>query len=165
MDVTSVTGSSWKLGEITDLEKEKQGIVIALTLPKMDETGIREKVFDELTIADLKKENGLDLLLEFMDKKLKKDDLADSWEKFKDFEEYKRTEQSIAEYISKFDQKYKKMVKKEMTLPEEILAFMLLKRANLSNEERLLVLTGMDYSKKNELYEHCLLYTSDAADE
>ena len=89
---------AWR--EITDLEKEKQGIAIALTLPEEDETGIREKVFDELTIADLKKENGLDLLLQFMDKKLKKDDLADSWEKFNDFEEYKRTEQSIAEYIS-----------------------------------------------------------------
>ena len=142
---------AWR--EITDLEKEKQGIAIALTLPEEDETGIREKVFDELTIAKLKAENGLDLLLQFMDRKLKKDDLADSWEKFNDFEEYKRTEQSIAEYISKFDQKYKKMVKKGMTLPAEILAFMLLKRANLSNEERLLVLTGMDYSKKDELYE------------
>ena len=54
---------------------------------------------------------------------------------------------SIVEYISKYDQKYKKMIKKGITLLAEILAFMLLKRANLSNEERLLLSTGMDYSK------------------
>ena len=89
-----------------------------------------------------------------MGSKLKKDDLADSWEKFNDFEEYKcENEQSISEYISKFDQKYNKIVKKGMKLPSEILAFKLLKRANLNHEEHLLVLTGMDYSKRNELYE------------
>ena len=89
---------AWR--EITDLDKKKQGIAIALTLPEDDESGIREKVFDELSIADLKAEDGLDKLLTFMDKKLKKDDLADSWEKFSSFEEYQRKEQSITEYIS-----------------------------------------------------------------
>ena len=143
--------------EITDLEAEKQGIAIALTLPEDDESGIREKVFDELSITDLKGQDGLDKLLTFMDKKLKKDDLADSWEKFSTFEEYEKKEQSITEYISKFDQNYNKMSKKGMTLPSEILAFKLLKQANLGNEERLLVLTGMDYKNKKELYEQAKL--------
>jgi len=146
---------AWR--EITDLEKKKQGIAIALTLPEDDESGIREKVFDELSIADLKADDGLDKLLTFMDKKLKKDDLADSWEKFSSFEEYQRKEQSITEYISKFDQNYNKLVKKGMTLPSEILAFKLLKQANLESEERLLVLTGMDYTNKQEHYEHAKL--------
>ena len=145
---------AWR--EITDLEKEKQGIAIALTLPE-DEERIREKVFDELSIADLKGEDGLDKLLTFMDKKLKKDDLADSWEKFSVFEEYERKEQAITEYISKFDQNYNKILKKGMALPSEILAFKLLKQANLGSEERLLVLTGMDYKNKKELYEQAKL--------
>ena len=40
----------WK--EITDISKDKQGIVIviALSLPEEDESQIREKVFDQITI-------------------------------------------------------------------------------------------------------------------
>ncbi|ESO92708.1 hypothetical protein LOTGIDRAFT_175654 [Lottia gigantea] len=46
-----------------------------------------------------------------------------------------------------------KMEKKNIQLPQEILAFRLLKRANITPEERLLVLTGMDYNKIDKLYE------------
>ena len=38
----------WK--EITDLSKDKQGIVIALSLPEEDESQIREKGFDQIAI-------------------------------------------------------------------------------------------------------------------
>ena len=92
---------AWK--EVTDIKKEKQGIVVALSLPEYDENGIRERVFDEMKIDDLKKDDGLNLLIAFMDKHLGKDDLAYSLEKFEDFEEYRRKAgQSMAEYIPKF---------------------------------------------------------------
>ena len=45
------------------------------------------------------------------------------------------------------------MQKKKMTLPSEILAFQLLKKANITKEERLFVLTGMNYEQKSTLYE------------
>ena len=34
-------------GELTDLPKSKQGIVVALSFPEDDETHIRERVFDQ----------------------------------------------------------------------------------------------------------------------
>ena len=40
-----------------------------------------------------------------------------------------------------------------MTLPSEILAFKLLKKANITKEERLLVLPAMNYEQKSTLYE------------
>ena len=40
-----------------------------------------------------------------------------------------------------------------MTLPPEILAFKLLRKANITKEEKLLVLTGMNYEIKTTLYE------------
>ena len=40
-----------------------------------------------------------------------------------------------------------------MVLPSEILAFKLLKRANISKEEKMLVLTGINYANKITLYE------------
>ena len=59
----------------------------------------------------------------------------------------------IKDYISTFDQKYKKIVKLNMNLPSEILAFKLLKHVNLNKHEHMIVLTGIDYSKKDTLYE------------
>ena len=59
----------------------------------------------------------------------------------------------IKDYISAFDQKYKKIAKLNMKLPSEILAFKLLKHANLNKDEHMIVFTGMGYSKKDTLYE------------
>ncbi len=58
-------------------------------------------------------------------------------------------DQSISKFIAKFDQKYKKMAKMDMKLPPAILGFKLLQKANISKSERMLVLTGMDYSKSS----------------
>lgn len=143
---------AWK--EVTELDKKKQGVAIALSLPENDESQIREKVFDQLNLEDLKKETGLKTLIEFLDKHLAKDDLADSLEKFEDFEDFKRSDgQSVNEYISIFDAKYRKIEKKNMKLPPEILAFKLLKRSQISKEERMIVLTGMNFENKETLYE------------
>ena len=57
--------------EITDIAKEQQGI---LSLPEDTECNIREQVFDELTINDLKAEARFEILLTFLDTKLAKYD-------------------------------------------------------------------------------------------
>ena len=44
-------------------------------------------------------------------------------------------------------------MKKGLKLPSEILAFKLLKRAQITKEEKLLVLTGMDYGNRATLYD------------
>lgn len=83
-----------------------------------------------------------------------KDDLADSVEKFDDFYDFQRNEgQTIQECIVMFDSKYRKIEKKDMSLPSEILAFKLLKKANITKEEKLLVLTGINFDNKASLYE------------
>ena len=63
--------------EITDISKSKQGIVIALSLSENDETQISDKIFDKISIYDLKSDDGLRILLNFLDQHLGKDDLTD----------------------------------------------------------------------------------------
>lgn len=143
---------AWR--EITELSKTEQGIAVALSLPEEDESQIKDKVFHKISLDDLKSEDGLNILITFMDNHLAKDDLADSLEKFEDFDDYRRKEgQTIQEYIAMFDSKYRKVEKKYMPLPPEILAFKLLKKANISRDEKLLVLTGMNFENKHGLYE------------
>ena len=55
-------------------------------------------MFDQIPVDDLKSDDGLTVLLKFLDQHLAKDDLTDSLEKFEDFEDFKRADgQSINE--------------------------------------------------------------------
>lgn len=57
-------------------------------------------------------------VITFLDNHLAKDDLADSLEKSEDLEDFERSDgQSINEYISIFDAKYRKIKKKNIKLP------------------------------------------------
>ena len=143
---------AWEL--VTDVPQAKRGTVIALSLPDNDSSKIREQVFEELSIDDLGKETGLKILLDFMDLKLGKEDLEDSLEKYEEFKNYKRSKnQKITEFIIEFEQKYNRIAKKDIKLPGEILAFELLSNANISKQDKMLVLTGIDFSQKSTLFD------------
>ena len=49
--------------------------------------------------------------------------------------------------------KYRKLEKLNINLPQEILAFKMLGKANISREMRLIVLTGIDFAEKDMMYE------------
>ena len=54
---------AWR--EITEFRKSKQSIAVALSLPEDDENQIKDKVFDQISLDELKGENGLNILLTF----------------------------------------------------------------------------------------------------
>ena len=139
---------------LTSLEKKKQGLAVALSLPEDGVENIREKVFENVAIEDLQAEDGLKKLLKFMDDYLTIDDIADSWGKFEEFEDCQRKEgDSMNKFINDFDSKYNKIKVKGIVITPVILAFKLLRQAKLRSEERLLVLTGMNFAKQETLYE------------
>ena len=138
---------------VTDVPAEKRAVVLALSLEGC-EGNICEKVFASVKLVDMKKDDGLEKVLEFLDAELGKDDLEDCLAKFEDFEDYvKSPSESINQYISNFDQKVSKIKAKGIKLPSEVLAFKLMRRAGLTKEEKLLVISGLNYEKKDDLYE------------
>ena len=52
---------------ITEVAAEKQCGTVAFSLPNEHETRIREKVFNEISLDDMKKADGLKTLKTFMD--------------------------------------------------------------------------------------------------
>lgn len=155
--------------KITDTPPEKQATLLALSLPEEDDglsaVSIRDLVMDELDENAAKYENkevekdtqvaqGLLDILEFMKSKLAKDDLEDCIEKFYAFDTYVRApDQNIADYIKQYDERYRQMKKKGTTLPSEVLAFKLLRSANLSDNDQSLVKTGMNFEQRDHLFE------------
>ena len=59
----------------------------------------------------------------------------------------------IQEYICTFDTKYKKIEKKGVIYPSEILAFQLVKKANITRKEKALVFAGVNFKNRTTIYE------------
>ena len=58
----------------------------------------------------------------------------------------------MEEFILEFEKRYNRIKQKEMALPTCVLAFKLLDASGLSHRDRQLVLTGVDYSNKDSMY-------------
>ena len=144
--------AAWEI--VTKLEKKDRGVHVALSLPSKGHKSVRKKVFEDLTLMDMTKEEGLKELTNYMDSLFSKDDLAECWTLYVEFDDCVRKEdQTMCKYISNFDDAYKKIAKQGVVIPSLILAFKLLKGAKLNEDERLLVITGIDYKNKETMYE------------
>ena len=139
--------------EATDTEKKKHGILVALSLPEDDVSQIRDKVFNEIELANLKLDDGLKKLLEYLDGQFAKDDLTETYERYIEFERCKRDKnQKINDFILEYEKKHNALKKKNAKYPEIILAMKLIDNSNLTCVDRKLVLSGMDYTKADELF-------------
>ena len=112
--------------------KKKQGGALFLTL-----TGkARQAVLAEVTRDELKKETGLEAVLKCLDELYLKDDDQSGYAAYDDFTNYRRpVNTSIQDYIVDFNIKYGKIKSFKMELPDGVLAYYLLKCANLTEEQ------------------------------
>ena len=84
------------------LRKKKQRLAIPLSLPE-DDSNIRHKVFNEINISDLSKEDGVDTLIKFLEKMYKEDELFAAYETWAEFDHYRQTEKiPMEEYVTEF---------------------------------------------------------------
>lgn len=120
----------WK--EITDLSKNKQALAVHLTLK-----GQAKEVANQVSTSDKKKDDGLEILLAKLDGAFLKEPERRKFIAYQKFEECTRKEaMPICEFMRVFDTKYFKMKEKGMELPDEVLAFRLVKNCNLTEVQR-----------------------------
>ena len=120
----------WK--EITDLGVKKQALAVHLTLK-----GPAKEVANQVSTEDKKKENGLEILIKKLDEAFLKEPERRKFMAYQDFEECVRKEgMSICDFMREFDTKYFKMREKKMELPDEVLAFRLVKNCKLTEVQR-----------------------------
>ena len=140
--------------KITSVKEENRGMVIALSLPDTGYKNIKEKVFSEISTDDLSKAGSFKTVTDFLDKHFKKDSLETVWEKFVDFQNCKRSDKvPVSDFIANFDSKYNLIKLEGLTLPPCILAFQLLFNANITEDDRKLVCTGINYKEQEKMYE------------
>ena len=137
----------WEL--VTSVEVKEQGIVVLLD--SLDGNAKAEKAVSEVTAAELNVENGLNLMLEKLDKVFQEDTIDEAYNVYSSFTNLsKREDMSINEYIIEFKQLNNKMIPHQMKLPNTVLTFKLLDGENITDQERKLALTlcsDLDFDK------------------
>ena len=142
----------WKI--IGKVDKKEQAMMLVYELKKDDSSGIRDKIMNELSIEKLNADNGLDEYVKYMDKHFKKDDSVATYEAYLNFERCKKKdEEEIKSYILRFDKQSNIAKKKKVTYPNLVLALKLLDNSMLTEVDRKLVLSEMDFSKEDEVYD------------
>ena len=144
----------WEL--VTDVAVAKRAGAIALLLPDDEKSSNLKFAFlercskEDLTNSD---GSGLTLLKATLKNLLGREEIEDSVIKWDGFEDFKRTNESITDFISAFDLAYTKCKNRGITLSEEVLMFKIIRQANIPKTTRQLVLSGIDYTSKTDLYE------------
>lgn len=128
--------SIWKL--VTDLDKKKQALTVVLGL----EGRARETAL-EIPANDLNEDDGMETLLAKLDEVFLREEKDRAYEAYSHFDSIsKDSAVSMADYIIDFEQRYNRMKKYNMTLPDAVLAFKLLDTACLEEKSRQLALTA-----------------------
>ena len=133
----------WQI--VTDLEKSKQAVAIALSL-----RGKYRDVATGISSATLSAEDGVTSLLDELDKHFKKNDVDSAYEAYRDFDKFERvSNQSITDFIQEFEKRYGKLTKHNMTLPSTVQGCKLLEAADLETTQKQMILSAcssLDYN-------------------
>ena len=85
----------------------------------------------------MNKDNGLNLLINKLEKLYVKDSKASAYLAYKKFEFFQRpTDMNIIDYLNKFERLFYDIQRYEITLPSGVLAYWVLKSANLTPEKQ-----------------------------
>ena len=138
------------------VKKIEQGWLLFNALPEEDLSGAREKVrlAIEAGSIDLGDERSAEAIVGVLDVWFKSDDLSELCDYWKLFIRCVRAPmESMSQFIMKFDQRYANLKRLNCPLPSGVLAMHFLDSAKTSESERRLVLTAVDYSRKDQLYQ------------
>ena len=113
----------------TNIEKSKMGPALFLSL-----SGSARDAAREVSIEVLNSGTGLDELIKKLDELYLKDENNAAFEAYDVFERYERPSgMSVVEYINTFERLYQKAKHYKLELPDGVLAYRLLRSANLSD--------------------------------
>ena len=121
--------------QFTTLEPEKQGPAVVLTLEGEVEDAVLELDTSEITRTD-----GIDKIITRLNKIYKKDELTQKYNALEAFETYKRkSTTSIRDFLTEFEKRFHKTKSCRTNISDDLLAYRLLKPANLPTRDEQIV--------------------------
>ena len=127
----------WQM--VTEIPKEKQGAMIYLSLE-----GQARQCCKSVPTTKLQGENGVTELMLKLKTLFAKDSEQAAFKAYEQFETYMRPEgMEMIEFINEWERRYAKISEKNMTLPDGVLGYRLLKSANISDICQTMVRTSI----------------------
>ena len=131
---------------LTTLAPEKQANMVIHFIP--DDDPIKEKIDTQMTDEELSCKEGITNLLKFLAEIYKTDDMGEAYDNYVEFVKLRRKPGvSIKTFISEWENSYHKVKNNGCEMSDMVLAFNVLDTADLSEMDRKLVLTGVNYSE------------------
>ena len=143
----------------TPAPKDKRGALIAASLPNDSvryKKDLQDKFFEQVDGTKLVTEERLQLVKTFLQKELGEADLYKSVKVWDELEECKRRPgEAIDDFIDRFERCYMMVTANSSSanIPAEIRAFMVLKRACVSDTQRMLILSKMNLEDKPKMFD------------
>ena len=126
----------WK--RVMDLDEKKQALAVALS-----RKGRARDIALEIPADELDKDNGMTTLIQELDKVFMREEKDRAYEAYSEFDRISRKDDvPMGEYIADYEQKYNKIHKFNMVLPDAVLAFKQLDTAVLDVKDKQLALTA-----------------------
>ena len=133
----------------TDISKSCQGPELLLSLEGEAQDAALEVAEDEIVQDD-----GFDKIISLLDKLFKRDSTVTKYQALELFETYRRTEStSIRDFLNEFEKRYYKTKSHGTVMSDDILAYRLLKAANLTPHHEELIkatLTDLKYGLRKD---------------
>lgn len=155
----TTTYEDWKFDvrlwtQFTKAEKRRRGFMLYSTLPTTKDVNEKVRLAMQNGEININEEDAIDQIFEVLDKWFKKDDLSticETWSAYKNLQ--KKDSETMEQFLNESEKKIKELKKEGIALPEVVLAMQLLDGAGLDKKEKQIVLTAVDYSKKEEMYD------------
>ena len=137
---------------ITKTDKKQQAEVVLYHLELENHpSGIHDKIDTAIGDDIVDNENGMNLLINYLDGIYKEDEMTNMWSKYKKFVRLKKSDnQSISEFIAEFDTVYKEAKDNGCEVSDTVLALNLLDSCCLSDTDEKFVLTAVDFKTGKE---------------
>lgn len=134
--------------DLTDLPASKRALAVRLVL-----TGrARAAASSQVKREDLKKDDGVQILLKKLDGEFLVEKGRRQFAAFNEMYNFRRSDKhDVSTFVSCFEHGYFKFTQQGMTLPDTVLAFMLLRAGNLSDVERKLVMSAISEVTYNNM--------------
>ena len=145
----------WELSAELPVKKMASLVIASLTNDSKFKRGLADKFMEKHTVAEMTGSTGLELVKKFLEKELGEKVLNKTIARWDDFEDCKRgSGVDIQAFVDRFDKAYTGLrAVCSVVLPSEIRAFMLLRRSGVKGVNRSLVMSKLDFTKADTLYE------------
>ena len=143
----------------TPAPEEKRGAIIASSLPNNStryKKDLQDRFYEQVDGLALVRAGGVKLVRDFLVKELGEEDLDKMVRSWDEFENCRRGDKSVIDFLDSFDRCYKAVmaISASARIPAEIRAFMVLKRAGVNDNQRMLVLSKLNMEDKAKMFDN-----------